>query len=338
MPLLDFTLPHLEAFELPAKKQNLSLILWAGDGQHGQRSDVSRLNNFLMYLCRGYNLSEIHRNMEDLSPSQTICRIDASDEQQLLTFYKAFDGAFSYIDSDYYGNTPKLPLETYVRLLKPGGLARNIEGISGMHMPFNVYLNKIELLAPVLSPELLQRRLWSKGILDLALRDELTPAQVWTSSDLQISYYDEVRRCQEGFQQVQKGRFANWPLREATLEEHWEKVSLNTLTDYLWRSYNTFEEMEVNELLEKHLPAFDEFLSKKIEALRSQKPAIDLVQADYEKFCAEEGVKNRIYNKQKIIKWFMYDLPVELVGSLGYYKDARRRETVFGLTIVKNLQ
>ena len=207
-----------------------------------------------------------------------------------------------------------------------------------MHMPFNVYLNKIELLAPVLSPELLQRRLWSKGILNLALRDELTPAEVWTSSDLQISYYDEVRRCQEGFQQVQKGRFANWPLREATLEEHWEKVSLNTLTDYLWRSYSTVEEMEVNELLEKHLPAFDEFLSKKIEALRSQKPAIDLVQADYEKFCAEEGVKNRIYNKQKIIKWFMYDLPVELVGSLGYYKDVRRRETVFGLTIVKNLQ
>jgi hypothetical protein len=305
MPLLDFA-RHYEPLK---KRQNLRLILWAGDGVHGDVSDVARLRGYDMYLCMGLTEEGVQRNLRDLSSDQTICLINIFNLDQMAEFHKHFDGAFSFINSDYYGNTPSLPLIDYERLLCPGGIARNIEGINGLRMPVEEMLDHLELAAPALPSELNEKRLWTSRILDLAKRDQLTPGAVWSSPDLKDPYYDNVRVEQERFMERQKMRSSVWPSRGATLEEHWEKLPVRTLTANLLRIPD-----EILKLLD--MEAFDRFLATKIP---------------------ERFHKSNNTFKQKILKLLSLDVPPSLVVEISEYKDDRRGGLEHGIILVKKL-
>jgi hypothetical protein len=84
--------------------------LWAGDGEHEGVTDVERLPNYDIYLCLGLSGSQFDKNVERLTDSQTICIVNVHDKEQMARFHAAFAGSFYYIDADYKGNTPTLPL------------------------------------------------------------------------------------------------------------------------------------------------------------------------------------------------------------------------------------
>jgi hypothetical protein len=256
-----------------------------------------------MYLCRGYE--GIKRNLLDLSPDQTICVIDVFNENEMAEFHRHFDGAFSLINSDYYGNTPTLPLKEYTRLLAKDGIARNIEGINSLRMPVEEMLDSLELVAPALPPELHEKRMWTSMILDLAKRDELSPGAVWTSPDLKQSYYDYVRLSQERFVQWQKRRNPAWPARAETCEEHWDNLPLKVLLA------NTKSD-DIKGLLD--VAAFDRFLCSKIP---------------------ERFHNGDISFKQNVLKLLSIEVPQTLTVEIGYYEDERRGGSQFGMTLIK---
>ena len=305
MPLLDFN-RHLQ---LPAKRTNLRLMLWAGDSVHHGVSDVARLPGYDMYICLGLNNEGIDRNMRDLSLEQTICLIDVYKSKHMEQFCQHFQGAFSFINSDYHGNTPKLPFEVYLRLLTPGGMARNTEGINGLIMPEDEILNRLEILAPILPYELQLRRRWAKVIVDLGVRDEISPGEVWSSPDLKHEYYSYAREAQQRFEDWQKERNPAWPRHESTLEAHWKTLSLNTFLVSFERG-----EPEISALLDR--AAFDRFLCSKIPA---------------------QFHNGDIPFKQKVLSMVLTDLPAGLRPEIGPYEDERRGGIMdFGLTLVKN--
>ena len=310
MPLLDFA----RHYELPAKRQKLKLILWAGDGIHGEISDVARLRGYDMYICLGITKEGVRRNLQDLAPDQTICLIDVFNLGQMAEFHKHFDGAFSLINSDYYGNTPTLPLIDYERLLSDGGVARNIEGLNSLRMPVEEMLDSLELVAPLLSPELNDKRLWSSLILDLAKRDQLSPGAVWSSPDLKHPYYDYVRTEQNRFAEWQKRRNPSWPARGATLEEHWAILPVRTLSANLLSANLLRGPDEITRLLD--IEAFDRFLATKIP----------------ERF----HESNHTF-KQKILKLLSLDVPPSLVVEISQYKDDRCGGLQHGITLIKKL-
>lgn len=301
MPLLDFA----RHYELPVKRQNLRLILWAGDGVHGGTSDVARLRGYDMYLCRGLTKEGLEHNLADLSPDQTICIIDVFNPEEMAEFCRHFDGAFSLINSDYYGNTPTLPIKEYTRLLAKDGIARNIEGINSLRMPVEEMLDSLELVAPALPPELHEKRMWTSLILDLAKRDELSPGAVWTSPDLKHSYYDFVRLSQERFVQWQKRRNPAWPARAETCEEHWDNLPLKVLLA------NTKSD-DIKGLLD--VAAFDRFLCSKIP---------------------DRFHNGDISFKQKVLKMLSIEVSRNLTVEIGYYEDERRGGSQFGMTLIK---
>ena len=298
MPLLDFN-RHIE---LPAKRTNLRLMLWAGDSVHHGVSDVARLPGYDMYICLGLSNEGVDHNMRHLSLEQTICLIDVRNHNQMEKFHNYFDGAFSFINSDYHGNTPKLPFEDYLRLLAPGGMARNTEGINGLIMREDEMLNRLEILAPILPYELQMRRRWAK------VRDELGPGEVWSSPDLKHEYYSYAREAQQRFEGWQKERNPAWPRHEPTLEAHWETLPLKTFLV-------SFEQAQgASALLDR--AAFDRFLCSKIPA---------------------QFHDGDIPFKQRVLSMVLTDLPAGLRPEIGPYEDERRGGIMdFGLTLVKN--
>jgi len=244
------------------------------------------------------------------------------DNAQMAEFHRIFDGAFAVIDSDYCGNTPTLPLEDYQRLLAPGGVAHNIEGINSIVMPVEDKLNRLELLAPVLTFEQSYGRRWSQHVLDLAKRDEIPPSVVWKSPDLKHAYYHYVHESQADFERWQKVRNPQWPAHASTLEEHWDQLPLRTLCVSL-NDVRIPGDTSVA-LLEPHLEAFAAYLSKRIESLKS--PRMILNEEDY--------TANGIRILQSILKDMSTELPEGLTGIVGYYRDERRPDTqAFGLSL-----
>ncbi len=139
--ILDFTNPYQLTAELPPKRYNLRLILWAGDGEHEGVSDVRRLRNYDVYVCLGLQPDKLQRNIIDLTGAQILCMIDMRNQNQLALFRSVFQDCFSAIDADYFGNTPTLPLTVYTPLLGVGGIAYNTEGINGLIMPQDNFLS-----------------------------------------------------------------------------------------------------------------------------------------------------------------------------------------------------
>lgn len=315
---MDQVLNFSKDVQYTAKHKYLRLMLWAGDGEHDGITDVQRLRDYDVYLCMGLG-DGVQNNSPHLKRDQVICVLNVDNAAQMTEFHRIFDGAFVDIYADYMGNTPTLPLTDYLRLLAPAGIAHNIVGINGIIMPVEDILNRLELLAPVLSPELHNKRMWCQGILNLGKRDEISPGAVWSSSGLRHPHYDAVRYEQDRFTMWQKRRNPKWPMRAQTLEEHWATLPAETLRVSLFRK--SLPSDETVELLEPHLSAFESFLRGKIV----MPPRIHLAADDYS-----------IHEIQSILKYMQYEMPEGLVGHIGYFWDGRRNGDIFGMRLIRD--
>jgi len=309
----------------PISKRPLRLMLWAGDGDRDGISDVARLQGYDLFLCMG--IMNIEKNAADLSDSQAIVIIDAKDNNQMKRFCEDFREAFSHIDSDYYGNTPTLPISYYNKLLAPGGTARNIVGLNGIIMVDEDMLNTIELFGPVLDYEMRNKRLWSNMVLSLAKDNRLSPGETWSSPDLKNPLYDFVREHQERFVHWQRVRNSAWPALKGTLQEQWESLSAKVIASRL-----------VLPIEQAHLEEFSRFLTHKIESILNIKKNFTLVQSAMDEKCYGKDLLARIRVQQQVILYLTEEIPSSITGIIGRYIDERlaSRPTEFGLSLFKN--
>lgn len=312
--ILDFTRRHTTPQNLPSR-QNLRLILWAGDGENDGITDVERLPNYDVYLCLGLSGSHFEKNVEKLTDSQTICIVNIHDKEQMARFHAAFAGAFYYIDADYKGNTPTLPLTSYAALLGPAGHAYNTEGLNGLKMYEEDLLNTLEIFAPVLSPELKERRQWSSIVLELARGNDITPGEVWASPDLKQMIYTVVVDRQNRFVQWQTERNGAWPRCAESLEGQWVSLADRVLT---WGIVN---DLHVIGAIEPYLITFSDYLGQRIRDIMVQKL---MDRYDYFVECEKRGdAVATIRFKQRVLKWLLYEVPAGLTAHIGYYRDIR---------------
>lgn len=325
--ILDYT-SHMTAPRTLLRK-GLRLMLWAGDGIHNNVSDVARLPGYDMFLCRALCRETFEKNVLDLSGSQTIVCIDVTNPIQMDAFCRDFRGAFIHIDSDYYGNTPTLPISYYNILLDPtNALAHNIIGINGLIMVDEDMLNTIELFAPILDHKTRAHRLWSREILSLAKRDDLSPGEVWSSFDLKHPFYDYARSGHERFIKFQKQRNDNWPFVKDTLQEQWNILGVNVIISKITLPIE-----------QQYLEEFSRFLSSKIQSILENKPNFTLIQSSMDKMCFGKNVDEVIRVQQKVIYYLTIEIPSNIIGMIGLYIDERHasRPTEFGLTLLRNV-
>lgn len=329
--ILNYVAYNVHPEGLPRIRQNLRLMLWAGDGNRDNVSDVMGLRGYDVYLCIGISHEGLQRNIADLSGSQTLCIVDINNAVQMKEFLKGFGGAFTHIDSDYRGNTPTLSPNHYAALLGPGGAAYNIEGINSLIMPEEELLDATEIFAPVLGSEARARRLWSSGILELSKRDDLLPSHVWSSPDLKHHFYESVREQQEVFVRRQKVRNDAWPSIKETLREQWDVLSAKTLIVNMTRVALPIEQ--------EHLEEFSDFLTEKAQSILSIKPNFTLIQTALEEACYGKDIREIIRIKQGVIRSLMIEVPPHITGIIGRHLDDRivTRPVLFGISLVKSI-
>lgn len=235
---MNFTLyPDLELVSELDGRNDLRMVLWAGDCINNGITDIERLPNFDVYLCFGF-IQTLQANVDYMyntrSRAGVICIIDVSDTEQMANFIKIFQGRFSVIDSDYNGNTPTLPREYYDALLSDGGKAFNMKGINGCSFPVEDFQNSLELFAPMLSQEDNYRRSWTRELINIANGNKISPSAVWTSPDFKEPYYNLVRASQEQLMKWNKGRnpvsSEVYNYSSETIEEYWKLLPLHILT------------------------------------------------------------------------------------------------------------
>jgi len=312
--------------QLPPIRTGLRLMLWAGDGEHHGVTDVARLRGYDVFLCMGLNQEILQRNIDRMVGSQTLCIINIREKEQMTEFCREFAGAFSHIDSDYYGNTPSLPMSYYRFLLSSGGMARNIVGINTLIMAEEDTLNTVELFFPVLDEKTKQRRFWDKSVLALSNRDDLSPGEAWSSSGFSHHYYDYVREAQARFVEWQKRRNSAWPSYKLTLYEQWESLGADLLSSRISLP------IEV-----QYLEKFSAYLTQKIASILEAKPMFTLVQSAMDEDCYGKDIAAVIRIQQNVIKHLMTELPSSLTGMIGRYIDERHesRPAEFGLTLIR---
>jgi len=324
--ILDYTKMNVHPDQLPPIRTGLRLMLWAGDGEHHGVTDVARLRGYDVFLCMGLNQEILQRNIDRMVGSQTLCIINIREKEQMTEFCREFAGAFSHIDSDYYGNTPSLPMSYYRFLLSSGGMARNIVGINTLIMAEEDTLNTVELFFPVLDEKTKQRRFWDKSVLALSNRDDLSPGEAWSSSGFSHHYYDYVREAQARFVEWQKRRNSAWPSYKLTLYEQWESLGADLLSSRISLP------IEV-----QYLEKFSAYLTQKIASILEAKPMFTLVQSAMDEDCYGKDIAAVIRIQQNVIKHLMTELPSSLTGMIGRYIDERyeSRPAEFGLTLIR---
>lgn len=331
MPVINFKTILEPAITFNPERNDFKLILWAGDVSRviNDRAvtDVERLSDYDVYLCYGYlpGLSEnssylIERDTKQLS---YICVIDINDEHQMNQFIRIFGGKFALIDSDYHGNTPTMPFKYYSQLLTPGATAYHTEGINCLRMPTEELYNALELFAPVLTPELNEKRHWTDEIVEQAKYNDLSPAHTWASPDLKHPYYDGIRERQTKFLNCQKNR--NPIFHQARgfdaerFTEYWDQLPTPILTTPLLHISD-----EMSAVCEGYKATFATYLTRKIQAM-------GLCDSDATAYI-EEGITKtdtHVRHCQKIILWANYKAKVvadapDLLPSLTYFVDIRK--------------
>ena len=330
--ILDFTRRHTAAnVPPPPLYKNLRLMLWAGDGEHNGLSDVERLPNYDVYLCLGFEGPRFDKNIDSLRESQKICIVNIHDKEQMARFQGVFAGSFALIDADYKGNTPALPLTAYAALLAPGGHAYNTEGINGLRMAEEDLLNTLEIFAPILPPEVKQRRQWSSLILEVAKGAEITPGEAVASPDLKNPIHSYILENHRRFVQWQTERNKAWPLCAHSLEEQWMALEDRVL------SWGILDDSSVLNVIRPHLPAFSDHLEQKIRTLMLQK---GMDRHDYLTECEKIGGDPvaLVRLKQRVLKWLLREVPTTLSAQIGYYRDVRlwAGPVSFGLRYLKS--
>jgi hypothetical protein len=289
-------------------------MLWAGDHIHNGVTDVERLANFDVYLCRG-DCNMIGENSEYLLERGTpgiICILDVYVEEQIQRFIELFGKRFSIIDSDYYGNTPSLNIIYYDALLSLNGKAYNVEGIQSLFMPVEEFQNTLELFAPLLPSVLRDRRYFIEEIVELAMDNELPTSVAWASPDLMHPYYDSIRNRQIQLMKQNKGRnpvgHEATLYTETTIEDYWARLPCHILTANFARIKSHDRVLE--RIVDAYSKRFTIFLNILVEAYIS-----DI--AEFQAYIA---------NKPVSVLQQIYKLCVSGEGRMkfGYYTDTRR--------------
>lgn len=297
-------------------RNDLRLMLWAGDCVHDDITDVERLPNFDIYLCRGdYNMVE--KNEEYLSTREApglIYIVDVTVEEQLAEFIKLFANRFSVIDSDYNGNTPTLPVEVYAALLSKGGKAYNIEGIQESFMPVEEFQNTLEIFAPVLPVDLRDRRYFTEEMVELAIENNLPTSMAWASPDLMDAYYSGIRDRQLQFMDLNKDRnpmgHSAKTYDDTTIEYYWEYLPLRILMTNFTRAKH--QNQILGHIVNTYSERFCQFLISLIE------PYMSNLEEFHEYI---QGLDSKVNKLQEIYR-------LCIIGNVefGYYVDTRYTE------------
>lgn len=323
-------------------KADASLMLWAGDCIHKGITDVERLPNYDVYLCNGFKDLNANLHIQDLQQKYNnklfcICVIDVHDEQQLNNFVKLFKGIFKTINSDYHGNTPKLPMEVYREILQIGGRAYNTEGINSMFFPTMAFRDTLELFAPVLPEHLKLRRKWTKAVIQLAKDNGLCVGGTWSSPDLKIPYYDELRNEQHQFDESQARRYPGQKLYNLdytadTIEEYWD-----TLPDHIFL-VNPYRGLAWEEVEDEWIVAFKLRLILYLEG-RIKRNMTDPEKADFNLFYStlSELPDDKLSGLHKAIAAVSHSKAVDgLSPTIQFYDDVRQAgKKVYGPIFIK---
>jgi hypothetical protein len=328
------------------KKDNLKLILWAGDGSHDGQSDIARLPNYDIYLCKGYP-SSIQANFADLEvrPAHRpgcICIIDVNDEKMMAAFIEIFKGRFALIDSDYYGNTPTLKPNYYEDLLAVNGKAFHIEGINGLRYPQYELQDVMEIFAPILPEEVAVKRKWTAEMIELAKGNNLDVHQTWGSIDMVGPYYDHIRQRQTQYLNDQKVRHPYLEVARSVdpdkFEEYWATLPIDTLsvnlqTAWSWESTDGSSTEPYKQRFADHLEKTLLCAGYEIAIVNDFKRYIALNSQTLDsKINALQNVLKTVSSAVKLLK---YDT---LHFTVGFYRDVRRvnEEIIkYGLSIQK---
>jgi hypothetical protein len=124
--LLDFSKDVL----LPAGFRPSSLMVGAGDLEHGGIPNTQLFNQFDVFFCNAWDVNgSVQRNVDyinDNYPGQkVVCVIDYHNKDEVERFITLFAGCFSLIDG-HGGHTPHFTVDELRRLLAEGGEAVNI--------------------------------------------------------------------------------------------------------------------------------------------------------------------------------------------------------------------
>jgi hypothetical protein len=304
-------------------------MLWAGDCVHDGVPDVTRLNNYKVYLCRGFPQG-LDANIRALEDGKILCIIDIYNEEQMSAFRHMFQGRFRHINSDYHGNTPTLPLRDYMDLLEVNGSARNVIGINGMILPYEDFYRVLETFAPVLTRNFQDRRRWSKEIIELSERDGISPIMVSTDPELNHPYYAYAKNAQENFIIERKKRNPAWPDVKPTLEEHWNSLDLTIL--YMPSYIHIPSGQELMLEVEPHLPTFSTYLSQRMQKL----PQAHILSVEsLEHKCANLTVMETVREKLRIIEILSRPIPHGFTGHVTYFADDRKAGNILDLTLLK---
>jgi len=128
--LLDFSTP-ITKNDLPADLQtNLSLMVGAGDLEHGGIPNVEKFHQFDVFFCNGWDIEgSLQRNVDYINEffpgKKVICVVDYNKKEELTRFLDVFAERFILIDG-HGGHTPHFTISELRRILVVGGEAMNI--------------------------------------------------------------------------------------------------------------------------------------------------------------------------------------------------------------------
>ena len=320
-------------------KPNLRLILWAGDSCHGDVLDVERLCNYDIYFCNN-TAGKLKENDTFISTRKNLSCICICDYQYMDTFLSIFGNRFSVVDSDYYGNTPTLPLKSYSRLLQPGGISYHIKGINGCRFLSYELSNVLELFAPVLPTKLNDLRLWTGTMSKIACANGIPLQWVYTDVNLPVDYkiYQDKYKLEQERQFPQLHNSKNYSIDN--IENYWDTLSIqnliiNLISAFNWLKMNSDYNWMENELLdgsciEPHKQRFCNYLYNRIKIIITNQP-------DFEMHMSElTNIDDKIKSLQSILEMISYDTRIHNMESrIGYYMDERVNKRYYGLTIIK---
>ena len=346
--VVDFTKDNIPTIpQWLQNKPNLRIILWAGDSFHGDILDVERLPNYDIYFCFN-TMGKLKENDDFISNRINPGCICICNYQNMDDFLSIFGNRFSVVDSDYYGGTPTLPLESYFRLLQVGGVGYHIKGINSGRCPAFELSNVLELFAPVLPAKLNDLRLWTGIMSKLAYYNGISLQWVYTDPNLPKNFktiQDKYKLDQEKrFPQIHNAK--NYSIDN--IENYWDTLDIqilivNLTSAFSWLKMDSDYNWMENELLdgsciEPHKQRFCNYLYNRVKNMITN-------QRDFEIHMSElVDFNDKIKSLQSILEMLSYDTRMHNMESrIGYYNDERGdnifnkrfNKRFYGLTIFK---
>lgn len=336
---IDYKTTDNSGARIIINRSDLRVMLWAGDCVHGGVPDVQRLPDYDIYVCNGY--PDLQANLDVLPDGARICLIDINDNEQFMRFVNDFTGKCMEINSDYFGSTPSLSIDTYSILLAERGYAYNTEGIRSGFNPMPRFRIFLELFAPVLTPGLKAQREWTPQILKLAEWNCISPEFVYTDYELkngtyryfwdeQNCYWDDRAKLNPKFAEASK-------YTKETLEEYWALLPYSVLRNTIHAIFDRFMDSAEKELIESYYPRLQRFLWTRVVNLAYDGSGIIKMNDVNEYVLKDSDVKRQIDALQTVIG--LLDtaekcVECDMTPTIGYYDDSRRpSEDVFGLWI-----